>query len=66
MKNQFIYNQEILNLLLLIFSCILFIYNKLQNAQILKYIFKSNKNYHNFKHKFCNNLKKNISKKYII
>lgn len=45
MKNQFIYNQEILNLLLLIFSCILFIYNKLQNAQILKYIFKSNKNY---------------------
>ncbi len=46
-KNQFIYNQEILNLLLLIFSCILFIYNKLQNAQILKYIFKSNKNYIN-------------------
>ena len=40
--------KEILNILLPIFSCIIFIYNHLQNSQILKYNFISKKKYINF------------------
>ena len=42
---KFINNKEILNLILLIFSCIIFIYNHLQNIDELKYTFISKGNY---------------------
>ena len=42
---KFIINKEILNLILLIFSCIIFIYNHLQNIDELKYTFISKGNY---------------------
>ena len=46
-KNQNNNKNEILNLLLPIFSCIIFIYNKSPNAQNLKYIFISKRKYIN-------------------
>lgn len=43
--NKFINNNEILNLLLIIFSCIIFIYNHFQNTEEFKKIFISNDKY---------------------
>ena len=42
---QKINNKEILNLILIIFSCIIFIYNHLHNGEIYKNIFISNEKY---------------------
>ena len=42
---QKINNKEILNLILIIFSCIIFIYNHLYNGEIYKNIFISNEKY---------------------